>query len=203
MAEIQIERKERNVWPWVLAGLVLLALLWFLFTRGDDAAERQAGADTAAVDTAVAATTGAVNSFVSYVEERRARTDADLSHEYTADGLRRLAAALGDVATRDTAAGQAIQPRLDSLRQRADDLERNAGSTNHARYAREAFVAAAGVMSAIQQQRYPNLSSQVSAVRQAAESVQPGTLLLEQKTQVQQFFDRAADAMRGMTNAGA
>lgn len=36
MAEINIERKQGTAWPWIIAGLALLALLlWFLFARGD------------------------------------------------------------------------------------------------------------------------------------------------------------------------
>lgn len=35
MAEINIERRQGTSWPWIIAGLVLLALLlWFLFARG-------------------------------------------------------------------------------------------------------------------------------------------------------------------------
>ena len=34
MAEINIERKQGTSWPWIIAGLALLALLlWFLFAR--------------------------------------------------------------------------------------------------------------------------------------------------------------------------
>lgn len=33
MAEINIQRKERSVWPWLLAGVLLLGLLWYLFAR--------------------------------------------------------------------------------------------------------------------------------------------------------------------------
>ena len=37
MAEINIERKQGTSWPWIIAGLALLALLlWFLFARGND-----------------------------------------------------------------------------------------------------------------------------------------------------------------------
>lgn len=36
MAEINIERKQGTAWPWIIAGIALLALLlWFLFARGD------------------------------------------------------------------------------------------------------------------------------------------------------------------------
>ncbi len=38
MAEINIERKQGTSWPWIIAGLALLALLlWFLFARAGNA----------------------------------------------------------------------------------------------------------------------------------------------------------------------
>lgn len=50
MAEIPIQRKEgRNIWPWVIGAIVLLALLWFLFGR-------QRGDTTAATTTDSTAT---------------------------------------------------------------------------------------------------------------------------------------------------
>jgi len=34
MAEINIERKDRSPLPWLLAGVLLVGLVWFLFARG-------------------------------------------------------------------------------------------------------------------------------------------------------------------------
>ena len=36
MAEINIEQKTRSPLPWLLAGVVLVVLLWFLFARNTD-----------------------------------------------------------------------------------------------------------------------------------------------------------------------
>jgi hypothetical protein len=48
MAEINIQRKERSVWPWLLAGVLLLGLLWFLFARNATDNMTASGADSAA-----------------------------------------------------------------------------------------------------------------------------------------------------------
>jgi hypothetical protein len=48
VAEINIERKERNAWPWILAGLALLALLvWFVARRDDGVTRGTAGGTVA------------------------------------------------------------------------------------------------------------------------------------------------------------
>lgn len=57
MAEINIQRKERSAWPWLLAGVVLLALLWFLFARGSATDNVATRADSALGDTGAAAGT--------------------------------------------------------------------------------------------------------------------------------------------------
>lgn len=63
MAEIKIERKERSLLPWLLAALLLLGLLWFLFARNqnDSVASRVPG-DSTYRDTSAAAGTLAPNS---------------------------------------------------------------------------------------------------------------------------------------------
>ena len=55
MAEINIQRRERSIWPWLLAGILLLGLLWFLFARTNDTLTTGMGADTTAADTTGAA----------------------------------------------------------------------------------------------------------------------------------------------------
>jgi uncharacterized membrane protein YraQ (UPF0718 family) len=63
MAEINIQRKERSVWPWLLAGVLLLGLLWFLFARNATESVVAGGADSAALrDSAAAAGTLAPDS---------------------------------------------------------------------------------------------------------------------------------------------
>lgn len=57
MAEIKIERKERSILPWLLAGILLLGLLWFLFARNNENAVAAGTADSTFRDTSAAAGT--------------------------------------------------------------------------------------------------------------------------------------------------
>jgi hypothetical protein len=209
MAEIRVEPRERTRWPWILLGLALLALLvWWLVSRGDRenvvATETQRGAvaDTVSatgVGTAEG-TPGAVNEFIRFVEQNQSQFATTLSHQFTADGIRRLAAALGEITERDTVGGAALRPRLDTLRQRADALQRNEESTNHSRYARDAFAQAASIMDDLRQRQYPNVANEVTQVREAAQAIKPGQLLLEQDDEVRRFFERSGAALRAMAN---
>ncbi len=35
MAELHVQRKETNVWPWIIGALLVAAVLWFVFMRSD------------------------------------------------------------------------------------------------------------------------------------------------------------------------
>ena len=214
MAEIHVERKGSRSWLWLLVGLAILLALaaWLVWGRGGDAPSALGSAaggsvagatagDTAGMatgDTTGAAGAGAIGSFLSYVEETRARQAAGPSHEYTADGVRRLAAAIAELSQRNPGTAGALRAELDAVRAQADSLQRNPQSTEHARYTREAFRAAAGLMGALQQRHYSNLSNEVAEVRRAADAVQPDRPLLEQVANVQRFFDQSAAALRAM-----
>ena len=57
MAEINIERKQRSMMPWLLAGVLLLGLLWFLFARNGNDGTVAGATDSTYRDTATAAGT--------------------------------------------------------------------------------------------------------------------------------------------------
>ncbi len=35
MAELHVQKKEANIWPWIIGVLVLVAVLWYAFGRAD------------------------------------------------------------------------------------------------------------------------------------------------------------------------
>ena len=207
MAQIEIQEKKRSVWPWVLAALLLALLAWWLLSRGNDTAddgvvtETGSGivADPVATDAGATATPAAVGAFLTYVEQSGTRGEMGLNHEYTADGLRRLADALAALNTGAGADG--LNEQLAQIRTRADALQREASSTRHAELTRDAFTTAADAVETLQERRFPALSSHSDALDEAAGAVQPGTQLLEQRQAVHGFFERAATAIRAMTDA--
>ena len=207
MAEIQLERKEGKNWLWIVLGLLLLALLawWLLSQRGDDdpVVAETPGVVADSISRTGMTASGEVGGFIQFVEDNRTRTEMGRDHEFTAEGIRHLAGALGAVAMRDTVGGAALQPRLDSLRQKADVIQRNAQSGQHSNQVRDAFTSAVAIMDDLRQRRYPNAAGHVTQARQAAEAVQPGQQLLNQKTQIQQFFEHSAEVLRNMSNGTA
>jgi hypothetical protein len=156
MAELNVQRKERNVWPWILGGLIALALVfWLIQGRGGNtnvgatgiADSMTVGAPESSVTRSAAGTVdgSAVSEYLQFVDNRASR-EASPSHEHTADGLRRLSAALQAVASRDNAGGASWQPRIAEIRMHADVLQQDPTSSQHAQQTREAFVAAASLI---------------------------------------------------------
>jgi hypothetical protein len=136
-----------------------------------------------------------VNDFLRYSADHRA-VDADHSHVYTAEGIRLLAAALEALAYRDASADSSLQSGARAVAGRADLLQRNPASTEHARYARDAFDAAAKLMAAIPNADAASAARQMSALRTAADAVNPDVLLLQQADAVERFFSQADSTLR-------
>lgn len=207
MAQIGIQRKERSPLLWALALLALALLGWFIvssvFGRDEASVARNAGAAEVPATPTPPAEVVAVTDFMRFVGERRAADAMARDHGYTAQGLTRLAAAIEAVAMRDTVAGGALAPQLADLRQRAEAIQRDQRATDHALQTREAFLIAASLIGGVQERRFPALRAEAEALTAAARTVDARTPLLQQKADVQTFFDRAAAALRAMAGTAA
>lgn len=201
MAEINVERKQSRTGVWVAAALIVLVLVvwWMLRSdRADDMLGAVTDSSAAVAPAAGAATDSAapaVQAFLSW-SENRADSAMALDHQYTVTGIRHLTEALGAIAGQAQAAR--VREDLALLRSRADTLQRNPTSTQHADQARVMFRSLSGLMAAMQQERFPDLADEVKAVEDAAEAVRADRLLLDQRTQVRNFFDRSAVVVRQM-----
>ncbi len=207
MAELHVQKKETSIWPWILAAVVILALLLWYFAGRDNDNDLDVGmnnmTDSTLVGTAPASGTEytaagtvdgvAVEQYMQFVNARASRSTG-VAHEYTADGLRQLADALREVATAQ-AAGVDVEARIDEIRQRADAMQQNPTATEHALQAREAFVMAASLMG----QMRSNTGANQDAVQEAAMAIEPSRNLLDQSEQIEQFFARAGDALRDLS----
>jgi len=225
MAELHVQRKDRNVWPWILAAVILVAVVfWFWQSRNDSPGLAQANATDSTMaaapqnadvgegymagtnepgNMAGAAATGgaagtlsgtAVVSFLQFVDARSSRT-AGLAHEYTSDGLRQLAAALNEIADRDSVGGIAVRPRISEIRDRANAMQQNPTSTEHALQTREAFVLASSLMAQMKMGS-ANGNGTLQSLQNAAMAIRPSVQLLEQKDVIEQFFAEAAKTIR-------
>lgn len=199
MAQIDIQRRERSAWPWLLlAALILVLLLLWWFVWRDPVVEPVVPVTDTAMgaaplsDTAGAAGAAvAAGGFQAFVAERR--SEFGRSHEYTAEGLRELASSLETIITTDTVGAAAVAPRIEEIRTAADGIQRETDSMRHADMVRRAMQAGAGLIADVAARR--NATVDANAVSSAADSIDPQRPLLEQTDAVTRFFDAAANAV--------
>lgn len=213
MARRQIDVNERGMWRYVIAGLLAFGLIALIFSQPErrpaDAVAIDSAAGTVIDSSATAAATArsrnaaarAVNDYLTFVERNRSRDVQDSTHAYTASGIRLVTDALAALAARDTVGAGSIRSQVVWLRARADTLYRDWRSRDqaeHARHARDAFLAVAALVQSLDERHFAGIADEAIQVTDAARAVQPDISLLEQRAAVQQFFDRAADAVRAM-----
>lgn len=203
MAEIKIEEKK-TIWPWVLVGLLLLALLLYFVLRNND--EDDLAAQTMQNTTSQAAlqdtnttvgmtgdyTSGSVEDYMAYIN---AVQPMGLDHNYTNGALMRLANA---IQAKAQMVGYNVQADIDQAKQLADKIQKDPLATTHANSIRDAAGILATTMHNMQQAKFPNLSNEAQQVKNAAQSIDPDVLTLEQKEEVKTFFERSGDLLQKM-----
>ena len=192
MAEINIEKKRSTVWPWIL-GLALLLVVGgiAITTMNDDepVVEQAASQREGAVGTAGGAVPAAVQEYSAFASEP-GQASMGRHHEYTAEGIQRLSAALGAV-VEQRAGDTETRNRFDRFRQSAARLQQDPQSNAHAGTVRDVFTSAIDVFESARID-----AGDVSRLRQLATSISADQPLLEQTDTVKQFFSQSADALR-------
>lgn len=199
MAEIRIERRP-PVWPWIVGILGLVLVAWLVIgTLGTDrdpvgdpvVAERPvepAGEPGDRVVGTAGGTLEAVEEYAAFAEQAEVEPGED--HEYTAEGIRQLTAALA-AHVNQNANDSRTRERLDRFRQMADRLQRDPGSEQHAGMTRDVFTSAVDVFESARVD-----AGDVSQLRATAEAVSPDRPLLDQIERVRQFFRQSAKILQ-------
>lgn len=190
MAEIKIEKKK-TIWPWVLLGLVIVALAaYFLFFK-------EKNNDTIALrgdETHVTASSqNAVDDYIGFVEKDT--TDMSLDHEYTHDALVKLVNATEETANKNDVN---VTDNLSKVRTLAEKITQNENSTTHADAIKEAATISSNALITIQQAKFPDLQSDVEDLMVDAKDVDASDLTLDQKGTVKGFFKSAAEVLKKM-----
>ena len=211
MADINIQRKKASPSPWllVLLAAVLLAVAAYFFLRPDPADELVPAVSTSSPanevlpDSAAQRATTLAQRFDSAAQTTAPPTDADATAslavqaatspaapDYALHGLQKLTGILVALADRDDLRDPTITEQRDNLTSATARL----GEPNTS--LRPGFVAASGLMRAMQQKAYPDLEGPAAdLVRQAGQLSGRSATTAEQQ-QNQQFLTQAAAVVR-------
>ncbi len=199
MTEIRIEKKK-PVWPWILLGFVVVAVLvYFLVLRDNDDAITEVPTSTELVGAnekdfiSVKENNSTVSDFVNFVE-----TDKDkmgLDHAYTNEAFLKLIDATYAIADE---VGYEVRADLEQVKQYAEMITDDPFVTTHANSIRKAGDILTNALQNIQKAKYPGLTNEVAELRNASEAINPDVLTLNQRTEVKSFFGKAADLLKKM-----
>ncbi len=215
MAEIKVEKKK-PIWPWVLLVLIILAAVYFFWDYNDkdyDTDEQTMERDTieqmdeSLMDnnmndstTLYSGSYGTVkrekslSDYLGYIENDKMGVD----HDYTVDALSKLINAVEAEAEEQNVD---IKADLDQARENAFKITEDPDSRKHADKIRKVATQIAASLKTIQQQKFPNLSTQAEDVTNAANKINATSATLEQKDNINGFFESAGKLLQNMNQA--
>lgn len=213
MADINIQRKKSSPSPWLLILLVLAvvgAAAWYLLRHDDQPADmtppaaveeatRVAPDSTTGAETGPAPANEGVNNMASEAAPVTPEVLAAFAKTspaeptYPREGLRLLTSALVDLADRDDLRDASVSEKRDGLTSATARLSEPNTSV------RPGLVAAAGLMQAMQQKRYPALEPAVAELVSRATQLSGRTETAADQQQMQEFFTRAAEIVRTLS----
>jgi hypothetical protein len=199
LAEIKIEQKKQ-IWPWLIAGVVIVALLVYFLALRDSGMNTEAVTATDSITSTdesdlvgINENNGIVTAYVNFV--KTSNENMSLDHEYTNEALVKLIEATDAMANE---VGYDVQIDIEKVREYANMIEQDSFETTHADSIRKADDLLTNVLQKIQKAKYPDLEDEVSALKRASESVKLGVLTLDQKAAVKNYFSKAADLLQKM-----
>lgn len=220
MADINIQRKKSSPSPWllVLLAAVVLVVAAYFFLRPDPidepappAATQEAPAPAIAPDTLAAAAAvdqatrrAAIDAIPQGDTTQNASSETAVSlatqaasnpaaPDYALHGLQKLAGVLVSLADRDDLRDPAIIEQRDNLTSATARLGEPGTSL------RAGFVAAAGLIRAMQQKAYPELETEANDLVSTAGQLSGRSATAAEQRQNQQFLTQAAVATRGLS----
>jgi len=207
MAEIKIEKKSKKpIWPWIIGLLLLVGAIWVIGEVADSpenelaeeemhlAPEAQPGDEISDISETEApvAGTAAIDDFLAYVEDDKIEDQMGLDHQATSDALMKLSAALKEISN-----GQ-FEQEIGQIEQSAQQIQGNPESLKHADVVSSAFTNAANVLEQIQTSQFPDAEGDVKEVMEKSKLINEDQQMTNQKENIEDFFDEAADAIETM-----
>ena len=205
MAEIKVEKKK-PIWPWIIVGLIVLAILYFLFVNGDDEevidennqeqivdTENETGSTLEDNSEENLSNTGGVSGYLSYIGDK---SKMGVDHEYTNNAIIYL---MNAVQAKANELNINIDADMQEIREQAEAITTDPMAKDHAEKIKRAGSNLADVIENLQEEEYPDLSQDVQEVKTAVQNIDGSVPTLEQKDKINKFFNEAGDVLKKMS----
>ncbi|MFN6945651.1 MAG: hypothetical protein ACK4ND_11960, partial [Cytophagaceae bacterium] len=137
----------------------------------------------------------AVDQLLTFIAEERAVKDMDETHEYTAKGILYIGEALQAITERENVAIDS-EEKLSQLSEIVDYIQNDSRATSDS--VRSSFLLLTQWMHRLQEEAFANLEPQVQQAYERALAVTAEEPVLNQKEEVQMFFNAATFVVRNM-----
>ncbi|HEV2131632.1 MAG TPA: hypothetical protein VGR27_11045 [Longimicrobiaceae bacterium] len=209
MADIDVQRERSAPWLWIILGLVVLALaIWAIAAALDTDEDEMAAVPVTTIEAAIVDEPVTPAPAEMYAPEVRRSVEEYIGwavpptpgemgpdHRYTAEGIRRLAAALSAIERAEPTSEGELQAEFAEFRQVAERLVQSANrAQTHADWVHQTFSRTVELMEQLRQARFAesaDLRNEITALREVARTVSPQKNLLDQKDEVKSFFMQA------------
>lgn len=201
MAEIKIEQKKQ-IWPWLLVGLVIAALLVYFLVFRDSGKSTEAVTEADDITNTnepdllvVKEINDTVAAYVNFVENSNGKMSLD--HAFTNEALIKLTDATNAMAND---VGYEVRADVEKVKEYAKMITIDPFETTHADNIRKAADILTNVLQNIQKAKYPDLADEVEELKSAAGSINPEIHTLKQKDAVKNYFAKASELLEKMSN---
>jgi hypothetical protein len=184
MTEIKTE-KQKPVWPWVLAVIVLGVIVYLAFFKGDGNMAMGTKADMEPGNE--------VSGYFQFIDN-----DPDtmgISHEFTNEAISRLTEAARAAAEQNNVD---INEDLTSIQGYSTNFTEESFASSRADTIRVVTGDLATALVKIQEAKYPDLLKEANSLKAATVAIRADTLISEQEMEIKNFFRLAKDLLQKM-----
>lgn len=204
MADINIQKKNKPVWPWWIIGVVaIVGVLWWAVESTENS--NLEGTVVNPIVPGVGVSSDAdlfeeasslrrsETAFTSFIRNNENREKIGDDPEVTGEALIKLSEALRDLVNEED-----LRAALDRIERDGRQIQEDHELMDNADKLSATFATTADIMGRIQQSAYPQAENEVNEVRVASEQVNTDEDLFAQRAEVTSFFDEAAEAIQKM-----
>jgi len=198
MAEIEIEKKK-SIWPWILVAILLILALLYFFVWADDDIDDVDDMDDTTTEQVMqeepqtndSTQMTAVQEYSNYIDN----PEMGIDHEYANGALLELIAATRSVAEKQNVN---IEAELSEAKNKAEKITEDPMKLTHANKIKNSGETITRALQTLQDQKFPDMKEEYTAVEEALGKIQPDEETLNQKEAVKSFFEKAEELLISM-----
>ncbi|TDN83060.1 hypothetical protein DET49_12230 [Salegentibacter sp. 24] len=206
MAEIKIEKKK-PIWPWVILGLIILAVIIYFVMANDDEDELIEENNTEQVVTPMEdneevepntwkednlSGEESVSKYLTHIDDKE---KMGIDHQYSNQALIYLINALEN---RAEEADINTEFEIQELKNNVSEIKEDPQDLSHANTINSVGRKIVSLMNKMQQEKFSDISEDVQQVETALQNIEPSTPTLDQKNAVNSFYKEAGDVLQKM-----